>query len=483
MRRLSSVPLLLATVLAAGCDGPLTVTTPPPAIVADLPDTVPPMPESFVQAPIIYDLAPALAMLDDAVPRSFGSLEERSRLPTNTRVHVAFEARRSPFRVALEDSVITVSATVQYAGRGWYKPIIGPEVSGGCDGDVRPRLRVTMVSTISIDSSWGLRSRTRLTRVAPLTTGERDRCKVTLLRVDVTDRVVAATRTALTKQLRLLDREIARVVVRDRMSQWWRAMARPIRLRDSLWLAIQPRAVSFDRLSTDSTAVIAMVVLSAQPRITSGPKPTVIEPPLPALRRARAEGTALYATLEGLLDYASASGELTQRLGGKRVKIGGRTVTITALTISGIGAGRVALALDFTGDARGRIWLTGTPQFDSTARVLTVPDLDYDVGSATMLVKGIEWLKGIEVRDFLRAQAQLPVVELLNRAQDLTERAMNRRLSDGVELATNLERAAVVGVRATQSTVIIRARAEGQSGLIITRAPPPEWLSRARRRR
>jgi hypothetical protein len=267
------------------------------------------------------------------------------------------------------------------------------------------------------------------------------------------------------------------------MSQWWRAMARPIRLRDSLWLAIQPRAVSFDRLSTDSTAVIAMVVLSAQPRITSGPKPTVIEPPLPALRRARAEGTALYATLEGLLDYASASGELTQRLGGKRVKIGGRTVTITALTISGIGAGRVALALDFTGDARGRIWLTGTPQFDSTARVLTVPDLDYDVGSATMLVKGIEWLKGIEVRDFLRAQAQLPVVELLNRAQDLTERAMNRRLSDGVELATNLERAAVVGVRATQSTVIIRARAEGQSGLIITRAPPPEWLSRARRRR
>lgn len=477
MRRRAAIVFLGVLV---GCDAPLTVETPPPAIVADLPDTVPPLPPSFVQAPIIYDLAPALDMLDDAVPRRFGSLDDRQVVPSNRRVRVAYEASRGPFRVTLEDSVIAVSAIVHYAGRGWYKPVIGPEVSGGCDGDTRPRLRITLRSAVSIDSSWRLRATTRLARVAPLTSSDRDRCKVTLFRVDVTDRVIEGTRRALRRELRTLDRELGRVVVRGPVEQWWRAMSRPIRLRDSLWLVINPQAVSFDRLSTDSTAVIAKVVLSALPRITSGPRPIATELPLPALRRARAEGTTLYATLEGLLDYASASAELTERLGGKRVKVGGKSVEITALTLSGIGAGRVALALDFTGDARGRIWLTGTPQYDSTTRVLTVPDLDYDVGSATLLVQGIEWLKGIEVRDFLRAQARLPITALLDRAVELTERAMNRPLAKGVELATTIERGAVIGVRATRQTVVVRVRAEGQAGVLVTRAPPPDWLKRRR---
>lgn len=476
------LPALLGLLLG-GCDRPLTVTTPEPTMVADLPDTVPPVPPSFVQAPIVYDLAPALALLDSVVPRTFGRLDVRQPVASNRRVHVAYEATRGPFRVTLEDSAITISAVVRYAGRGWYKPVIGPELSGGCDGDVRPRLRVTMTSVISIDSAWQLRSRTRLTRVAPLTGGDRDRCQVTMFKVDVTDRVVAATRQALGRQLRQLDREIARVVVRDRMTRWWQAMARPIRLRDSLWLRIQPQQVALDRLTTDSTAVVAMVVLSASPRITSGPRPPVETPALPPLRRERASGTALYATLEGLLDYASASAELTERLGGKSVRIGGRRVEITALRLAGIGGGRVGLALDFTGDARGRIWLTGTPQYDTLSRVLTVPDLDYDVGSATLLVKGFEWLKGVEVRDFLRAQAKLSVEQLLDRAEDLTERAMNRQLAEGVELATNIERGEVIGVRATRETVVIRARAEGQAGLVITRAPPPSWLARGRRAR
>ncbi|MCU0646620.1 MAG: DUF4403 family protein [Gemmatimonadaceae bacterium] len=472
-----------ACIVAAGCDRPLTVETPAPRVVADLPDSIPPLPESIVEAPIAYDLAPALGMLDSAVPRRFGSLADKRVLPSNRRVSLAFEASRSPFRVALEDSVVTISATISYAGRGWYKPIIGPEVSGGCDGDTRPRLRVTLISAISIDSTWRLGARTRIARIAPLTATPRDRCQVTLLKIDVTDRVIAAARSALARELRTLDREIARVVVRDRVERWWQAMARPIRLRDSLWLSVQPQRVALDRIETDSTSVIGLVLLTARPRIRSGPRPLDATPLLPPLRRARTSGSALYATLEGLLDYASASAELTRRLGGKTVRVGGRTVEITTLTLTGIGAGRVALGLSFTGDARGRVWLTGTPQYDTTARVLTVPDLDYDVGSATLLVKGIEWLKGVELRDFLRAQAHLSVDDLLEKARLLTERAMNRSLTEGVDLVTTIEQGAVIGVRASRETMVIRARAQGQAGLLITRAPPPSWLRTARRDR
>jgi hypothetical protein len=249
-------------------------------------------------------------------------------------------------------------------------------------------------------------------------------------------------------------------------------MARPIRLRDSLWLLIGPRAVALDRIEADTGAVIALVTLTAEPRIRSGPRPADPPAPLPPLGREAPTGTALYATLEGLLDYATASGELTRRLGRRTVTVGRRRVRVERLTLTGIGGGRVALALDFTGDARGRIWLSGTPRYDSTTHTVTVPDLDLDAGSATLLVRGVEWLKGFEVRDFLRAQARLPVDALLEQARVLTERAMNRPLAGGVDLVANIARGEVIGVRATQSSVVIRARAQGTAGLIVSRAPP-----------
>ncbi len=197
---------------------PIEFEAPPPVIVEDVADSIGAPPPSFVEAPILYDLTPALSKMEAAVPKHFGDLTQRLESPTNKRLHFAFAADRAPFQVSIEGQNVRISTTIEYEGRGWYKPPIGPEVSAACGtgGVPRPRVRATLSSQVKLTADWQLRTRTAIARLEPFSDDPRDRCKVTVFRVDVTERVVAATRSALEKQLATLDANIARIDTRAR---------------------------------------------------------------------------------------------------------------------------------------------------------------------------------------------------------------------------------------------------------------------------
>ncbi len=463
---------LCTAILLAGCGGPMVIDAPPPKVGADLPDSIPPVPISTLEAPIVYDLEPILSTLEDAVPRKFGDMEKRTQHPTNGRVSFAFAGTRTPFRISIDGTNIRMASVVSYEAKGWFDPLIGPTVSGGCDGrEDKPRLSLALRSTFSIDSLWHLKSRTRLTRAAPLSEEERDRCKVTFLDIDVTDRVVAGARGVLQKKLRSIDRHIAAIDVHTQVHKWWIAMSRPISLGDSLWLTLNPARVALDSVTSDSTAVVATISLIYNPRIITGPRPPDPQPELPPLLRGTPTGHAMHAALVGFARYPELSSELTKRLSGRKLSLAGRRITIQELTVKGIGGGRVGLALDFTGAAKGRVWLTGTPVYDTARRVLSVPDLDYDIGSAKVLVKGMELLIGFEARDILREQAQFEVDELLEKAREAAEKAMNRQLTEGVDLVATLTKGDALSVRADIRGIQVRFAARGRAGLVITREP------------
>lgn len=96
---------------------------------------------------------------------------------------------------------------------------------------------------------------------------------------------------------------------------------------------------------------------------------------------------------------------LRKALVDRSIEQAGHLVRFRDMSISGIGAGKVALGVRISGAVRGRLYFTGTPQVDTVAHEITVPDLDYDIGSAEILVKGCEWLSDVQMRDFLRERA------------------------------------------------------------------------------
>jgi len=468
--------LTFALLLVAACDRSPSIDAPPPAVANDDVTPLPPLAPSVVESQIRYDLAPAVAALERAVPRTFGDIDERLEVPANRRVHVAFEATRSPFALRIDSQRVRVTGVIEYEGRGWYRPVIGPEVSAACGtGDVdRPRARIGVESILELRESWQLAARSRVTHVTPFSDLPRDKCRVTIFRVDVTDRVMRAARSALEKEMRTLDIAIAEVHTRERFERWWRDISRPIKLTDSVYLTIQPRKVQLGRVTSDSGQAIAHLRLEATPRISTGNRPSDFElfTPLPPLRTGPLAGTGLRVSLEGQFGYDVATGLLRRALVGRTLERANRAVQVRDVTLSGIGGGRVALGVRFDGAARGLVYLTGTPRYDNTSDQIVIPDLAYDLRTTSLLVKGLAFLGDDQIRDVLRQLARFPVQGQIDQLRQLAVRGMNRTLAAGVELVASLDSVENIHVTARRGALQVRADAGGEIRLDIARPPP-----------
>ncbi|MDO8502461.1 MAG: DUF4403 family protein [Gemmatimonadaceae bacterium] len=458
-------PLVAAAFVATGCKTRLDVDAPAPAMLADI-DTLPTLPTSTLDIPLTYDLTPVALALEKAVPRKFGNINERNQL-ANKRMHIAFEATRDPFSVSLNGQTANISAVVHYKGRGWYKPPVGPEISSSCGiDDERPRARVAMSSDLQITPAWNLRGKTRVARVVPYSDERRDQCRVTFLNIDVTNRVISATKEVLEKQRPMIDRKIASIDIRSRFESWWHLLERPIPLTDSVWLLINPSAVRMGQSVGVKKTLVTALGFSASPVVVTGRRPEATESPLPPLYPA-AVGDGLHILLEGVIGYDLATDLLRKHVNGKKIERGGQTFEVKDVRLFGIGGGKLALELLFKGATNGRIYLVGTPRYDPGTNELFVPDLDYDVGSASLLVRGVEWVKHDEVRDFIRSQARWSVGDVMQTGKEQLLKGLNRDLAPGVRLAADVKRVQGLSVHARRTAIRLRAQADASARLTV----------------
>lgn len=479
---------VLASVVALACDrgaAPSAAPSEVPALdslAARASVEAPPeLAPSLVDLPVRYELGPALAALERAVPRTVGNLDERRPVEGHDRTTYAFDAERTPFEASVRGSNVTLSSIVTYRAKGWVKPPIGPSISGSCgiDGDA-PRIRVTLTSALHLTPDWRLRARTAVPVVAPVSDEPRDKCRVTLLKLDVTDRVVAAVRGRLEGKAALLDEKVAALDVRSKVGHWWTLLGRPIRVSDRVWLELRPESLRVGALRGGLTrdsgrrsggVLVAPVTLLARPRVVTGERPDSSTRALPDFTPGTPSTAGLHLLLEAVLGYDDATRVLTRQLVGRRFARGDRSVSVREVRAFAASGGRVALAIRLAGDVDARVVLVGKPRYDHATGTLRVPDLDYAVADASLLVRGADQVGHDALRDALRERAAWPVAFLVDSARARAERAMNRDLAKGVRLGAKLNAARALGVFAASDGLQVRASAGGRLTLDVDRAP------------
>lgn len=452
----------------------------------------PPVPLSRFAVPLDYDVTPVLAVVERVVPHTFGSLDSVRQVGSDARKHVAYAATRGPFAVTIDGPAVRLRATLAYAARGYYRTPLGATLGAGCgagdDPRRRPRVVVELVAPLTLGPDWHLRSQTRLGRLAPASTDPVDRCRVGLINVDVTDRVVDAARGALAARLGDIDRKVAGVDLTPQAAGWWRTLNRPIHLTDSVWLLLGPRQLHAGRVGGAGHLLTVQAGLDAYPKIVTGPEPQVAVPPLPPL--APGVSTPGFAVrLEGAVDYATASRAITAAVRGRAVTQAGHTITVQSVTVTPAGGapanvGRLALAVAFTGDANGALRFVGTPRLGSSAPApsrapaeralaagrLVVPDLDYDLEADSRLLSAAAWLGSGVLRELLRERAQVPLAPALDRGRALLLSGLNRRVGDVLTLSAAVDSVAVEEVSVTAPAVVVRASAWGQARASVRQA-------------
>ncbi len=441
----------------------------PPAPEVAAEDTVPPvLAPSSLAAPLGIPLPRLVALVNEAVPTTFGSLDERRELPDRDRTELAFALERSPLTARMVDSVARVEGVIEYALTAYYDPPILPEVSGSCgtDDDQRRRLAVVIEAPLSLSEAWRLDTRSRLVSVRPPTEDDRDRCRVTFLGIDLTDRVVDGATAFLEEQERTVDSIAASVDLRPSFEGWWETLRDPVELADSVWLVLGPEAIRRGTPRGSGDSLWVDLALEARPRVVVGPRPESDDTPLPALTAGEVT-PGLDLVVEGRVDYGTASRMLLDELAGVEVEHEGRTVTVDELRVFGIGRGRVALDVVVTGDLSARLYFTGTPVLDSATQVISVPDLDFDVATQDVVVAAASWIQQVGLRRVLRERAQWPAAPATEWLSTWLDRGINREISDDLRVEGTVLSVTPQSVYALRDHMVVRVAARADARVFV----------------
>jgi len=451
--RLLAVAALAGAVLMASCASD-SVDAPPPELASEEVVAPPPpmeLPPSYISAPIVFDLRPLLADLEETIPRVIGSVEkdERIKVHSGPSIWIAPELTRGPLAFTFKDNRVTVATTFEYRTRAWAKLL--------------PRMRLQLTLSYDVAPDWTLRTQSRLDTLEPISEGERDQCEISFAKINVTGKVADAARGALESALKKADRKLARVSLQKPVGGIWQTLQRPISIAGgNLWLMIGPQTVSLGGVAANDSMLTVRVTMLASPRMLSGARPPDGTLPLPELARGGGGTDTALVYLEGLLVYAAANRILNQALVGKSVKVGWRRVKVENVTALPGGGGKVVLGLTLRGKARGTLYVIGAPTYDRATDVISFPDLSFDARTTTALGRTVGWLLEGPLLGLIRENARIPASTLLDEALALANREINRTLSDGVFLRGELGSAETRAVRATRDGVVAQAQARGR---------------------
>ena len=445
------------------------IDAPRPGIEPDL-DRAQPLPPSSLSVPVEVSIATLLAEVEAHVPRTFGSPEAPIQLPDEGRTNARISLARAPFEASLNGAVARMEATVEYSLDATYDLPLLPDVNLGCgtgDGP-RPRLRAALEAPITLTSEWRIATRARVADVGAASSEARDQCEVTFAGFDITGRMEDEARAFLEGQTSAIDSLVGAVDLRPTFEGWWRILSEPIELDEDLWLEIRPLSILRGPITGEGDVVRVDANLQAVPRITLGNRPPGWERELPPLGEDEVDG-ALDILIEGTAEYAAGSRILTEALAGQGVEAAGFSLRLESVELSGIGGGRLALAVEVEGDVEGRLFLVGTPSFDSASGEVFVPDLDFSVATSSLMVSAASRALHRQLVAFLRNRARWPVDEAMSWAAEKLAEGLNRELTDGVTLDGRVFDVGIIGVEARTDHLVVRARGNAEAGLTVDR--------------
>jgi hypothetical protein len=416
---------------------------------------------SHFQVPLAYDFTPILAVVERAVPKTFGSLDSVKQVGDDQRKHYAFVATRDTFTTFMRGQFVHLRTRISYQGRGYYKPPIGPTISAGCGNDKeQPQIQIELVTPITLNRNWHLRSESRLEKLEPASQDEKDRCMVSILKYDVTSRVIEAARQGISSHLPDIDSKIAKIDLTQRAAGWWDLLNRPIRLRDDIWLQLQPRQFRLGTVTGSAHTLTVEAGLDAFPKIVVGAEPKQTPRPLPTLAKDTTN-SGFQIALDGIVDFATAAKAVNDALRGKSVTQAGQTVTVKSVAVGPLSRGRIVLSVTFEGDASGALRFVGTPRLDAGHDHILVPDLDYDLQTNNDLINAFSRLRSDAFREMFREKATVPIGPALDQGKSLLIAGLNRTIGGVMTISAHVDSVAAIGLRVTKTGITVRAGAYG----------------------
>jgi len=389
--------------------------------------------------------------------------------------------------IDLSGSTLFVSAPLRYK-IGMRSHAQSAESSAQCgDGSGWPR-RATLNGNIAIGMTpdYGVSASLRSVTVHPI-----EPCQLRISDVDLQQ----AVNTALSGQAKEgFDSAVSRLnalSLKPRAEDVWTALRNPIQLEPDTWLLLNLDKVRHTGFSKDGHIINDTLHITAHPVIVRGTEPPASSTALPQLEteasspdfrgvadvqdaypEKRPVSEKFHALTDIRVDYGTLSQTLSNRLTGRRVENKGHFVTITAAGIFGLGKNQVLLRVEFTGDARGYVYLIGKPELHTMTQAVYLSGLRYDRGTTRLLqTTAPDWFNDMPFRETITPEIALGVTPMIDRIRDSLRTGLNRTLTPTVSMQGTVTSMQGIAVFADVDALYVRSMSNGTLNVIASSEP------------
>jgi len=448
----------VAALLGLGCRSHFEVPVPVLAMAASLP---PPSEPATITLPIAIALSKIRAGLDSVFP-PVDSLDRAKCTALGGLVCHQYLYRRDTLDLRANGDRVTLQTRLRYRAAVGL-PAVGGIASCGFPPESMKRAEVRLSTTLYWRSDWRLGSR-GTTVGATLN----DKCEVTLLHVDATPivkRIIDGQSEDLRRQIDSMLPSVADM--HAAADSLWQLAQQPLSLdsASTIWLTLSPETVSLAPITGSPSAISTALVLTARPRVTVGPKPSVASQPLPSLTLAR-RSAGIHVPVEIELPFSDLSDKVTTLLAGDTA---GKGLHVSDVKVWGAGDTAV-VKVGLEGKVNGSLYLLGRVGYDSLTRSVLLKDLRYTLESHDMMTRIKSTVGAGRIKaavDSATGKGHLAVGEQLDSLKSRLNYELNRSLAPGVRLAGSVNDVRFSRMFTTQTAFVLRVILDAEAVILV----------------
>ncbi|MEO6916492.1 MAG: DUF4403 family protein [Chitinophagaceae bacterium] len=459
---------LLVLVVFAGCNTAFKARS------SLLPGHLSELEESIIYIPVKIYAKPFLEKAEAMAPVSFTSGGWPAFESAACDFQYKYRFLRSSLSFACTNNKVQVTMLGNYQISGSkcvcaFGKQVSPWISGSCGfaPETMRRIQITIGSELSFEPNGRIVSHSALQRINPL-----DKCTVTLMNTDITPLISDSIRSSVNAFSSFLDRAVGDLKYNDLIQKIATLTGKKISLAGYGSLKLNTSAIHVGKINLLGDTIYFTAGFRCFPEISSDSinhQSTRFLPPITETNEK--EGFRIQANAS--YEYFFLDSMLSKFARQNPFDLDGKQVRISQVNIRGLDNNRIQLKLQFTGSFKGILYLTGTPKLDEKMQQISVPDLDYSLKSADLVLTMGKTLYNKKIITTLRSKAVLNLNDLFQKNKPGLDSMMSRTISAYVSSEGAIQGIRARGMVVNKDNLLLQLSAQGNLSLSVS--PPKKF--------
>ena len=457
--------IFIVPVFLVGCvsSGKTKYTTIAPALI------LPPLPESNINIPVKVAMAPFLQQAASLIPKEVTSDGWPQYLQTSCDFHYKYRFVPGGFTFNCVNNQVQVklSGTYQVAGEKCicaFGKQTSPWMGGNCGFGKEPMRKTDIFinSVLQFQPNYTVHTRTVAQKASAL-----EKCTVSVFNLDITQQVMDSIKSSTNIFCYSMDSIVNGLDFSSTTRMLAERINKKIPLDKYGYLKINPSAVKMGKMNSNKDTLQAMLGIYCYPELHSDSTNNYTASFLPPLQNEELPpGITVYTNAK--YDYPFISSVINQLIKDTSFEVEGRKVIIKNVSLSGAENGKVEILVDFDGDKKGSLYLTGTPALDTAHQLIVIPDLDYSLKSSDFVLNlGKTFFSGKILRA-LREKASISITDLVEQNRKNIDAQLNKKIMEGVFTTGSFKDIRILSLLVGKDVLQAQTCARAAAAILIT---------------